>query len=231
MKTIGIIGGMSWESTQLYYQQINQLIKLELGGLHSAKLVLFSVDFAEIAALQRQGDWHQAGAILADAAKALERAGADFIVIATNTMHKVADQVMANINLPLLHIADATAKQLQQVSITKIGLLGTAFTMEQSFYKGRLVERFGIDVITPNKVQREMIHKVIFEQLCLGQFSAQAKADFLAVMADLREQGAEGIILGCTEIALLVNQSDIELPLFDTTAIHCQAIVELALLA
>ncbi|MCE2593863.1 aspartate/glutamate racemase family protein [Motilimonas cestriensis] len=231
MKTIGIIGGMSWESTQLYYQQINQLIKTELGGLHSAKLVLFSVDFAEIAALQQQGDWYQAGFILAEAAKSLEMAGADFIVIATNTMHKVADQVMANINLPLLHIADATAKQLQQANITKVGLLGTAFTMEQDFYKGRLADRFDIDVVTPNATQRAMIHKVIFEQLCLGQFSAQAKADFLAVMADLREQGAQGIILGCTEIALLVNQSDMELPLFDTTAIHCEAIVELALLA
>lgn len=229
MKTIGIIGGMSWESTQLYYQKINQLIKAELGGLHSAKLVLFSVNFAEIAALQKQGDWYQAGLILAKAAKALETAGADFIVIATNTMHKVADQVMAGVGLPLLHIADATAKQLQQAKLTKVGLLGTAFTMEQDFYKGRLFERFDIEVVTPNATQRAMIHQVIFEQLCLGQFSAQAKADFLAVMADLREQGAQGIILGCTEIALLVNQSDIELPLFDTTAIHCEAIVDLAL--
>lgn len=229
MKTIGIIGGMSWESTVTYYQELNQGIKLALGGLHSAKVILNSVDFAEVEALQRSGDWQANADILCRAAQSLERAGADFLVIATNTMHKVAEQVEESVTMPLLHIADATGEQLSKQGITKIGLLGTAFTMEQNFYKQRLTDKFGIEVVVPNGVQRQLVHTVIYDELCQGTVSQRSKDDFLTIIDDLYAAGAQGVILGCTEIGLLVDQSATRVPLFDTVKIHVDAAVKEAL--
>ncbi|MEX0335861.1 aspartate/glutamate racemase family protein [Vibrio tubiashii] len=226
MKTIGIIGGMSWESTATYYQQLNEGVKRAKGGLHSAKIILNSVDFAEIEALQRSGDWQANASILCQAAQSIEKAGADFILIATNTMHKVAGQVEESISIPLLHIADATGVELQQRGITKIGLLGTAFTMEQAFYKQRLTDKFGIEVVVPNGVQRKLVHDIIYNELCLGKINRRSKDDYLTIIDDLAASGAEGVILGCTEIGLLVEQSDTQVPLFDTVAIHVNAAVE-----
>ncbi|WP_346797291.1 aspartate/glutamate racemase family protein [Halomonas sp. Bachu 37] len=229
MKTIGILGGMSWESTQSYYRALNLGVKEALGGLHSARVVLVSVDFAEIETLQQQGDWQAAGDSLASAARQVERAGADFLLIATNTMHKVAAQIEAAIDIPLLHIADATAERLLADGITKVGLLGTAFTMEQAFYKDRLSEEFGIEVLVPDAEQRKLVHRVIYEELCQGVVEEASRKAYLEVIDSLHGHGAQAVILGCTEIALLVEQGDTSVPLYDTTAIHCAAAVASAL--
>lgn len=228
MKTIGLLGGMSWESTQSYYRAINEAVREQLGGLHSAKIVLYSVDFAEIETLQVQGDWEKAGELLAAAASAVERAGADFLVICTNTMHKVAPAIAAGISLPILHIADATADELMAHGVQKVGLLGTRFTMEQAFYKDRLIAR-GIAVVVPDQADRDLVNRVIYEELCLGAIKADSRARYLDIIHRLQQQGAEAVILGCTEIALLVQQSDTPVALFDTTAIHAQQAVRLAL--
>ncbi|WP_323016611.1 aspartate/glutamate racemase family protein [Castellaniella sp.] len=229
MKTIGLIGGMSWESTVPYYRQINEAVKTRLGGLHSAKIVLYSVDFAEIERLQHAGDWDAAGAILADAARMLERAGADFLVLCTNTMHKVAPAIESAVRIPLLHIADPTAAAIRQAGLDRIGLLGTAFTMEQPFYRDRLQDQHGIQVLVPDSADRALVHRVIYEELCLGRIEDTSRQAYRAVMHKLADQGAQGIILGCTEISLLVGPQDARVPLFDTTAIHAQAAADKAL--
>ena len=228
MKTIGLIGGMSWESTESYYRAINEGIKNRLGGLHSAKLVLVSVDFAEIEELQRQGKWSETGNILSNAAQRLEKAGADFILVCTNTMHLVAPEIQAAVSIPLLHIADATAEEIKQSGISNIGLLGTAFTMEEDFYKGRLEQKYGLNVVIPNKVDRKIIHQIIYGELCLGKIKDSSRKEYLRIIDALIEQGAEGVILGCTEIALLVKPEDTKVKLFDTTKIHAQKAVEKA---
>jgi aspartate racemase len=229
MRIIGLIGGMSWESSIEYYRIINEAVKAKLGGLHSAKSLMYSVDFAEIETLQHQAKWGESAQILIEAAQSLERGGANFIIICTNTMHKVADIVEAQINIPILHIADATAKSIQSRGLKRVGLLGTRFTMEEDFYKGRLIENHGLDVIVPASEDRDLIHQVIYEELCLGEMRKASKVEFIRVMNQLVENGAEGIILGCTEIGLLVNDKDIGVPLFDTTKIHAEAAVDLAL--
>lgn len=229
MKTIGLLGGMSWESTASYYQLINESIKKELGGLHSAEIVLYSVDFAEIEKLQHQGEWDKTAKILTRAAQGIEKAGADFILICTNTMHLVAPQVQAGITVPLLHIADATAEEIIKHDIKKIGLLGTAFTMEQDFYKGRLEKQYKLSVITPDEADRAIVHQVIYEELCLGEIRDASRHEYLRIIDKLVEQGAEGVILGCTEIALLVKPEDTDIQLFDTTKIHALKAVEKAL--
>ena len=229
MKTIGLLGGMSWESTIPYYRQINQAVKSRLGGLHSAKIVLYSVDFAEIERLQHQGDWEAAGSVLANAAQALEHAGADFIVLCTNTMHKVAAAIEAAVAIPLLHIADPTAAEIRKVGLSRIGLLGTSFTMEQDFYRGRLAEQHGIEMFVPDQNDRDLVHRVIYEELCLGRVEDASRRAYREVMRRLVERGAQGIILGCTEISLLVGDRDASVPLFDTTAIHAAAAADWAL--
>ena len=208
---------------------INEHVKQQLGGLHSAKLFLYSVDFYEIEKLQMAGDWQQAGEILGNAANALARAGAEVIVVCTNTMHKVADDIERIGGLPLLHIADATAEKIKGQGLRKIGLLGTRFTMEQDFYRGRLVEKYALDVLVPESADREIVHRVIYDELVLGKIESDSKAEYLRIIAALAQAGAEGIILGCTEIGLLVSQADCSLPLFDTTRIHADAAVEWAL--
>ncbi|RWU07997.1 aspartate/glutamate racemase family protein [Pseudidiomarina gelatinasegens] len=228
MKTIGLIGGMSWESTQTYYRLINQKVREQLGGLHSAKLILYSVDFAEIEPLQHAGDWAGTADILTEAAQALESAGADFIVLCTNTMHKVAPEIELAVNVPLLHIADATAKALQNDDIKAVGLLGTKFTMEQTFYRER-IEDYGICVVVPDAKQRDRVHSVIFNELCLGETNKKSKADYLEIIDSLAHSGAEGVILGCTEIGLLINSSDTKVRLYDTTEIHAEQAVKFAL--
>lgn len=222
MKTLGLIGGMSWESTVPYYRQINQQINQRLGGLHSAKIILYSADFQQIEALQRSGDWQQAGQLLADAAQALQRAGAEGLVLCTNTMHKVAAAITSATPLPLLHIADATARQIQAQGLRRIGLLGTRFTMEQDFYKARLLAQ-GIEVFIPEQAGRDLVHQVIYDELCLGHINPESRLAYQQIIAGLVAQGAEGVILGCTEIGLLVQQDDAAVPLFDTTAIHARA--------
>ncbi|MCF6189107.1 MAG: aspartate/glutamate racemase family protein [Cocleimonas sp.] len=229
MKTIGLIGGMSWESTMSYYRLINEAVKVALGGLHSAKLVLVSVDFAEIEKLQHQGKWDETGEILSEAAKNLEKAGADFILICTNTMHLVAPQIQASVSIPLLHIADATAEEVIKFGISKIGLLGTAFTMEEDFYKGRLEKKYGLEVIVPNQMDRKIIHQIIYDELCLGKIEDVSRKEYLRIIDTLTVQGAEGVILGCTEIALLVKPQHTTTELFDTTRIHALKAVEKAL--
>ncbi|TMP88566.1 aspartate racemase [Pseudoalteromonas ruthenica] len=229
MNTLGIIGGMSWQSTQSYYQLINQGVAQRLGGLHSAQLILNSVDFATIAQLQHDNQWSQLADRLGYAATQLQRAGADCVLIATNTMHKVADEVSAHIDIPLLHIVDAVGEALQQQGITTAGLLGTAFTMEQPFYRQRLYEQFNISALVPNAQQRQRVHEVIYQQLCKGHICQQAKSDYLNIVTDLGHQGAQGVILGCTEIGLLLKQQDTAMALFDTTALHAQAAVNFAL--
>ena len=229
MQTIGLIGGMSWESTLSYYKALNEGIKQALGGMHSAKIVLNSVDFAEIEALQHRGCWDEAGELLSKAAQSVEAGGADFLLICTNTMHKVAAQVEASVSIPLVHIADATAEQLINDGIRRVGLLGTAFTMEQDFYKGRLQDKFGIDVIAPDEQQRALVHRVIYEELCQGQIQPESRSHYLQIIDALHQQGADAVILGCTEIALLVNASDTDVPLYDTTAIHSEAAIRYAL--
>jgi aspartate racemase len=230
-KTIGLLGGMSWESTATYYRELNEGIKAKLGGLHSAKICLVSVDFAEIQRLQHIEDWDGTAAILSEAAAAIEKGGADFLLICTNTMHKVAPQIEANISIPILHIADATAQRLREANIKKVGLLGTRFTMEQDFYKGRLVEKYGIDVIVPEELEREDIHAVIYNELCLGTIDENSRQRYLKIIEQLAANGAEAVILGCTEIALLVQQNHTATPLYDTTAIHAEQAVRQALLS
>ena len=228
MKTIGLLGGMSWESTTNYYKAINEGVKSELGGFHSAKIAMYSVDFAEIAALQNSEDWQQTVTILSQAAKAVESAGADCLLICTNTMHKVANDVASSVSIPLIHIADATADELNKDDRRIVGLLGTAFTMEQRFYKERL-EAQGIKVLVPNGVQRKLVHDIIYRELVQGEVKINSRQDYLEVIADLKEQGAEAIILGCTEIAMLINEEVTPVPLYDTTKIHSAAAVKFAL--
>ena len=221
MKVIGLIGGMSWESTSMYYQIINRTIKENLGGLHSAKCILYSVDFAEIEACQSSGDWKKCAEILSGAARSLERAGADCIVICTNTMHKIAKQVEMAVKIPLLHIATLTAKVLLAENIFKVALLGTKYTMEQNFYKDKLIEK-NIQVLIPNDIDRELVHRVIYDELCLGSISEISRRKILKIIDKLAAAGAEGVILGCTEIGLLVKQKDTSIKLFDTTQIHAR---------
>ncbi len=228
MKTIGLLGGMSWESTVTYYKIINETVKQRLGGLHSAKILLYSVDFEEIERYQSAGAWEKAAAMLADAAHGLEQAGADFILICTNTMHKVAPEIQQRLMVPLVHIAEATASSLLAQGITTVGLLGTKYTMTQDFYKNKLIEA-GIQVLTPKAEDVETINRVIYEELCLGNIRPESKAVFLTIIEWMAAQGAQGIILGCTEIGLLVQQEDTSLPVFDTTRIHAEKAVELAL--
>jgi aspartate racemase len=229
MKTIGLIGGMSWESSAEYYRLINTLVKDRLGGFHSAKCVMISVDFAEIETLQREDRWAESAQLLSAAAQSLERAGADLILLCTNTMHKVADDIQTSMRLPFLHIADATAEQIKGQGLTTVGLLGTRFTMEQDFYVGRLTQRFGLRVLIPESDEREMIHRVIYDELVLGNIQADSRAQYLDVIERLIERGAQGIILGCTEIGLLIQADDCRVPVFDTTRLHARAAVEWAL--
>ncbi|MBY6234612.1 aspartate/glutamate racemase family protein [Vibrio harveyi] len=229
MKTIGLIGGMSWESTANYYQIINREVKARLGGLHSGKVCLYSVDFAEIETLQHQGRWDDTAIILAQAAKSVEAGGADFILICTNTMHKVADQIQQAVNVPLVHIADATAEQLVVDGIKKVGLLGTRFTMEQDFYKQRLIDKFGVDVVVPSSDDQTIVHDVIYNELCKGEVRDDSRQHYLTIIEKLVEQGAEAVILGCTEIAMLVEPQHTDVKLYDTTEIHAKAAVEKAL--
>jgi len=225
MKTVGLLGGMSWESSLFYYKAINEGVKAKLGGLHSAKVAMVSVDFEEIEKLQHAGEWQRLGEILAKEASNVERAGADCLLICTNTMHKVAPQIESKIDIPLIHIADATAKALIKDGISKVGLLGTAFTMEQDFYKTRLQEH-GLEVLIPNKPDRELVHSIIYNELCLGECKEASKERYLEIINKLSLKGAEGVILGCTEIGMLVKQSDTEVKLYDTTYIHAQSAVD-----
>jgi aspartate racemase len=228
MRTLGLLGGMSWESTLTYYRYVNERVRDQLGGLHSAKLVLYSVDFAEIERLQHIGDWDSAGRVLADAAQALERAGAEALVLCTNTMHRVLDVVEPAIRMPVVHIADATARRVIAKGISKIGLLATRFTMEQDFYRGRL-ERSGLDVLVPDADERAEIHRIIYDELCLGVIRDDSREIYRTIMANLVARGAQGLILGCTEIGLLVGANDTTVPVFDTTRIHAEAAVDWAL--
>lgn len=228
MKTIGLIGGMSWESTVTYYQVVNETVKRELGGLHSAKVLLFSVDFAEIEEYQAKGEWEASARVLSQAAVNLEKAGADFIVICTNTMHKVAPEIQREISIPVIHIAEATAEELKKNGITKVGLLGTKYTMTQEFYKSKLTEA-GIAVVIPEEEGITAVNDVIYKELCLGIISEQSKQKFLSVIEDLQRKGARGVILGCTEIGLLIGQEDTALPVFDTTLIHATKAAMLAI--
>lgn len=221
MKTIGMIGGMSWESTVTYYQVVNEAVKRRLGGLHSARVLLYSVDFDEIERCQAAGEWEKSARILGDAAEALERAGADFIVICTNTMHKIAPQIARRIAIPILHIAEATAEALKAANIRRVGLLGTKYTMTQDFYKDVLV-RAGIEVLIPEGGDIEAVNSVIYDELCLGNIREESRRRFTGIIDQLKERGAEGVILGCTEIGLLIRQDDSALPVFDTTLIHAE---------
>jgi aspartate racemase len=229
MKTIGMIGGMSWESSLEYYRIINEAVKQQLGDLHSAKSLMYSVDFAEIEAPQREGRWQEATQAMINAAKAVEAGGADFLIICTNTMHKMVDEVQRSIAIPLLHIADATAVEIKARGLHRLGLLGTRFTMEEEFYRGRLEEKYALDVLVPDRADREIVHRVIYDELVVGRIEPASKAEYLRIIATLAHAGAEGIILGCTEIGLLVSQADCSLPLFDTTRIHALAAVQFAL--
>jgi aspartate racemase len=229
MKTIGLLGGMSWESTVPYYRIINQTVREKLGGLHSAKLFLYSADFEEIAQLQRDGAWNEAAARLARAAKSLREAGADFLLICTNTMHLVADAVEAEAGIPLFHIVDPTGAEIRRNGLKKVGLIATRFTMEQDFYKDRLRERHGIEAVVPDAADRELVHKVIFEELCQGIVREESRQAYRRIMRRLVERGAEGIILGCTEIAMLISAEDAPVPVFDTTALHARKAAEHAL--
>ncbi|WP_445405917.1 aspartate/glutamate racemase family protein [Acinetobacter pittii] len=228
MKTIGLLGGMSWESTALYYQQINKMVHRKLGKLHSAKVIINSVDFEEIADLQAKGLWQEAGTYLAEQAQNLEKAGADCILVCTNTMHKIAAQIEDSISIPFLHIADATAKEILSQNIGKVALLGTAFTMEQDFYKARLRD-YGIDVVIPNEADRKIVHSIIYEELCLGVINPDSQQKYIAIVERLIAEGAQGIILGCTEICMLIGELKFSVPLFDTTAIHAKEAVSFSL--
>ena len=228
MKTIGLIGGMSWESTQFYYQQINHSVRERLGGLHSAKILLHSVDFAPIEQFQHAGDWPATADILSNAAQSLEAGGADFFLICTNTMHKVAGAVAGSVSIPLLHIADATGQVLRDDGIKRVGLLGTGFTMEESFYKDHITENYGIEVVVPETNARSKVHDIIYQQLCLGEVLDESREIYLDVIHNLGQQGCEAIILGCTEIGMLVKQTNTDIKLYDTTEIHAAQAVELA---
>ena len=228
MKTIGIIGGMSWESTVTYYQIMNETVKQELGGLHSAKILLCSVDFSEIERCQAEGDWEKSGDILASAAESLEKAGADFLVIATNTMHKVVPQIQKRIHIPIVHVAEVTAEELKQNHITTVALLGTKYTMTQEFYKEKL-ENAGIQVLIPEASEIEVVNSIIFDELCLGSILETSKERYLQIIEGFKNRGAQGVILGCTEIGLLIRQEDTELPVFDTTKIHAVKAAKLSL--
>ncbi len=229
MKTIGLLGGMSWESTVGYYRAINEGVKKSLGGLHSAKIILHSVDFDPIERLQHEGDWEGTAKILSEAALSVQAAGADFLLICTNTMHKVAPEIEKGIQIPLLHIADATADYLSNKGIKTVGLLGTAFTMEHHFYKGRLTDKYGLKVLVPNAADRKIVHNVIYQELCLGQMIESSKTEYIRIIEHLSNQGSEAVILGCTEIGMLINQADTKVELCDTTAIHAAKAVEYAL--
>lgn len=229
MKTIGLLGGMSWESTLTYYKAINEGVRDCLGGLHSARIAMLSVDFEPIEKLQHQGKWDEAGQLLAAAAKNVEAGGADFLLICTNTMHRLAPSIAAAIDIPLLHIADATAEVLVEAGVSSVGLLGTAFTMEQDFYKGRLTTKYGLEVLVPSAEDRQLVHEVIYQELCLGQVKQASKAEYLRIVESLAQSGAEAVILGCTEIGMLIDQTDTSVQLLDTTAIHAQKAVEWAL--
>ncbi|MEZ8016797.1 aspartate/glutamate racemase family protein [Vibrio splendidus] len=228
MKTIGLLGGMSWESTMSYYKSINEGVKANLGGLNSAKICMYSVNFDEIEKLQHQGRWAETADILSDAALSVEKGGADFILICTNTMHKVVPEIEDKITIPILHIADTTARKLLEQGVQKVGLLGTAFTMEQDFYKGRLTDKFGIDVVTPDESDRVKVHNIIYQELCRGEVKEESRDVYRQIIEKLSQQGAEAVILGCTEIALLIQQQHTDVPMFDTTAIHAEAAVHLA---
>ncbi|MFX1284177.1 MAG: aspartate/glutamate racemase family protein [Promethearchaeota archaeon] len=229
MKTIGLIGGMSWESSHEYYQIINETVKEYLGGLHSAKSIMYSFDFDEIESLQHQGRWVELGKLVIDAAQKLEKVGADLIVICTNTVHKVADEVQNNINIPLWHIVDATAEKINEKGLRKVGLLGTKFTMEEGFYKNRLTEKYGLQVIIPKREGRQIIHDIIYRELVIGLIEERSKVKFIEIIQQLKTMGVQGIILGCTEIPLLIKQEDVDLPLFDTTTIHASSAAKYAL--
>lgn len=229
MKTIGLIGGMSWESSQEYYRIINETTRKKLGGLHSAKCLMFSFDFAEIEELQQSNNWEEATRCMIEAAQNLEKGGADFVMICTNTMHKMAKEVQDGIAIPLLHIADATGEVIAGKGITKIGLLGTKYTMEHDFYKGRLIEKFGLEVVVPDETDRQTVHDIIYDELCLGVIKEDSKKKYQAIIQKLKAQGAQGVILGCTEIMLLIQQTDSDLQVFDTTRIHAESAVALAL--
>lgn len=229
MKTIGLIGGMSWESSLHYYRLINEGIKQRLGGLHSAQLLMYSVDFAPIEQLQHAGDWDAAADVLTDAARRLESGGADFFLIGTNTMHRVADQVSSAVSIPLLHIADATAEVLRHDEVKRIGLLGTAFTMELDFYKDRISKQYQIEVVVPDLHDRQMVHDIIYQELCLGQIEAESREVYLAIIDRMRSQNIDGVILGCTEIGMLIEPAHTDLKLYDTTTIHARMAVEKAL--
>lgn len=229
MKTIGLLGGMSWESTLEYYRAVNQGVKKALGGLHSAKIVLYSVDFGPVEKMMQAGDWAGTAALLSDAARHIEKAGADFLVICTNTMHMVAPQIESAIQMPLLHIADATAEVLVEDNVKTVGLLGTAFTMEQPFYRQRLMDGYGLEVLVPDAEDRQTVHQIIFQELCLGTIVPGSRAAYLRIIHDLAARGAQAVILGCTEIGMLVRQTDTRVPLLDTTAIHAQKAVSKAL--
>ena len=226
MKTIGLLGGMSWESTVSYYTALNRGVKQALGGLHSAKINMVSVDFAEIERLQHVGDWQATADILSQAALSVEASGADALLICTNTMHKVAEQIQSAIQIPLLHIADATGQVLQADGVTKVGLLGTRFTMEQDFYKARLADGFAMEVMVPDEAQQAIVHNIIYDELCRGEINAASRQRYIDIIEDLHQQGAQAVILGCTEIALLVKQTDTKVPLYDTTHIHAQHAVQ-----
>ena len=229
MKTIGMLGGMSWESTATYYRILNEGIKSALGGFHSARIAMVSVDFDEMEKLQHTGDWEQMARLLGAAAKSVEAAGADFLLICTNTMHKVSPQIEQAISIPFLHIADATAEQLVRDRISCVGLLGTQFTMEQDFYKRRLTEKFGIKVVIPDAGDRELVHEVIYDELCMGKITVNSRSSYLHIIDKLKQHGAEAVVLGCTEIALLVQQAHTPVPLYDTTEIHAQQAIRYAL--
>lgn len=229
MKTIGLIGGMSWESSAEYYRILNHLVKQELGDLHSCKCIMYSVDFSDIEALQHKGKWEELSTIMIDIAQKLEKAGAEFIIICTNTMHIMANEVQSNIDIPLLHIADATAEQVKLKKLKRVGLLGTRFTMEQDFYKGRIFEKYGIEVIVPSEADQTIIHTIIYNELVQGMVKLESKNEYIKIIQRLVENGAEGIILGCTEIPMLIRQEDIDVPVFDTTAMHAISAIEFAL--
>ena len=231
LKTLGLIGGMSWESTVPYYREINETVKAQLGGLHSARIILYSVDFAEVEHLQATGQWQTAGALLADIGKKLERAGADALVLCTNTMHKVAEAITEAVDIPLLHIADPTALAIQHAGYTTVGLLGTRFTMAQDFYRSRLEKDHGLTVLVPPAADREVVHQIIYQELCLGQVHDASRQAYRRVIADLGARGAQAIILGCTEIAMLIQPEDCPLPLFDTTALHARSAAHWAMSA
>lgn len=229
MKTIGLLGGMSWESSIEYYRIINEVVKSRLGGLHSADCLMYSVDFAEIEALQHTGDWNQLTQTMVAAAQRLEDGGAECLVICTNTMHKMADEIQSSIRIPLLHIADAAGSAIQAKGLTTVGLLGTRFTMEGDFYRARLAQKFGLQVLIPEETDRETVHRVIYQELVKGEIREASRQTFLAVIKRLQNQGAQGVILGCTEIPLLVQQADVAIPVFDTTQLHAEAAVDWAL--